>query len=137
MRTWPSPGSGTGHSVSSKLSRFGAPSGRLLSRIWRLTRPAIGILPHLRANDRARSGLAHIGRQAAGQEVLARRREHVDHLGVLEHPALVLDPARDHRNVARHADAPLAAEPEFHLALEHPEHLLVRMLVGGRMRPGL
>jgi hypothetical protein len=30
--------------ASSKLSRLGAPSGRLFSKIWRLTLPAIDIL---------------------------------------------------------------------------------------------
>src|SRR6266849_34922 len=44
MSTSPSLGSGVGISVSSKLSRPGAPSGRLLSRIWRLTLPAMDTL---------------------------------------------------------------------------------------------
>src|SRR5262249_38039939 len=42
MSTSPSLGSGVGVSVNSKLSRLAAPSGRLLSKIWRLTLPAIG-----------------------------------------------------------------------------------------------
>src|SRR5215510_11066407 len=37
MSTSPSPGSGVGLSVNSKLSRLGTPSGRLFSKIWRLT----------------------------------------------------------------------------------------------------
>src|ERR1700687_4127570 len=44
MSTSPSPGSGVGLSVNSKLSRLGVPSGRLFSRIWRWTLPAIDIL---------------------------------------------------------------------------------------------
>ena len=44
MSTSPSPGSGVGVSVNSKLPRLGAPSGRLFSKIWRLTLPAIDIL---------------------------------------------------------------------------------------------
>ena len=44
MSNSPSPGSGVGLSVNSKLSRLGAPSGRLLSKIWRLILATIAIL---------------------------------------------------------------------------------------------
>ena len=44
MSNSPSPGSGVGLSVNSKLSRLGAPSGRLLSKIWRLILETIAIL---------------------------------------------------------------------------------------------
>src|SRR5262249_18675398 len=47
MSTWPSPGSGIRLSVNSKLSRLGAPSGRLFSKIWRLTLGVIN-LPSLK-----------------------------------------------------------------------------------------
>ena len=40
---------------------------------------------------------------AAGQKILAWRREHVDHLGVLGKEGLVLDVAGDHHDVARPA----------------------------------
>jgi hypothetical protein len=36
MSTSPSPGCGIGPSINSKLPRLAAPSGRLLSKIWRL-----------------------------------------------------------------------------------------------------
>src|SRR5215475_6469566 len=49
MSTSPSPGSGTGACVSSKLPRLGAPSGLLFSRTWRLTPATIEPLPRLRA----------------------------------------------------------------------------------------
>ena len=39
--------------------------------------------------------------------------------------------------VARHANAALAAEPEFHLALEHIGDLLVVMFMGSGVRAGL
>ena len=59
----------------------------------------------------------HIGRRAASQEILAWRGEDIDHFGVLGKPRLVLDAARDHRDVAGATHAPLAAEAEFHAAL--------------------
>src|SRR5215470_938424 len=44
MSTSPSPGSGVGRSINSKLPRLGAPSGRLFSKIWRLMLAAIDTL---------------------------------------------------------------------------------------------
>jgi hypothetical protein len=49
----------------------------------------------------------------------------------------VLDAGGDHRRVAGAHAAALVADAEIHLALEHTYDLLVRMLVGGRVRAGL
>src|SRR5262245_42481445 len=81
------------------------------------------------------SGFAHIAGLAAGEKIRARRGEDVDHLGVLVEPALVLDAARDHHDVARAAHAPLVAHAELHPALEHPHDLLVGVLMGLHMHP--
>jgi len=48
----------------------------------------------------------------------------------------VFDAARDHHHVARPAGPLFVAEPEFHLALEDPGDLFVRMFVRGRVRAG-
>jgi len=57
-----------------------------------------------------------------------------DHLRVLGKPRFVLDAARNQAQVAGTTDPLVAAEAKLHLALEHPEDLLVRMLVSGRVR---
>src|SRR5206468_4981296 len=72
----------------------------------------------------AASALLHVrGRAGARKEVLAWRREDVDHLRVLEEPRLVLDAARHDGDVARPADLALGAEAEVHPPRDHPEHL--------------
>src|SRR5262245_14172383 len=75
------------------------------------------------------SGFAHIAGLAAGEKIGARRRENVDDLGVFVEPALVLDAARDHHDVAGAAHTPLVAYAELHAALEHPDDLLVGVLM--------
>src|SRR5262249_5190917 len=77
------------------------------------------------------------GRAGARQEVLARRREDVDDLGVLRKPRLVLDAARNDAEIARPARATLGAQSKVHAARDHPEHLLVRMAMSGGVGAGL
>src|SRR5437879_3496694 len=80
----------------------------------------------------SRLRLLHIRRRAGtGEEVLARRREDVDDLRVFDKPGLVLDAAGDDAKIAGSARAALAAEAEVHSSRDHPEHLLVRVAVGG------
>src|SRR2546427_4144559 len=67
------------------------------------------------------------------EKVLARRREDVDDLGVLGEPRLVLDAARDHAEVTGAARPLFVAEAKLHRPLDHPEELLVRVLMGGRV----
>src|SRR5215813_3058142 len=81
--------------------------------------------------------LSHVGGRFAGEEVFARRGEDVHDLGVLRKPRLVLDAARDDADVAGHARALLVAKPEVHPSRDHPEDLLVRVAMGGRVSPGL
>src|SRR5438270_10532531 len=84
------------------------------------------------AGDDSRLPLLHIRRRAGtGEEVLARRREDVDDLRVFDKPGLVLDAAGDDAEIAGSARAALATEAEIHSSGDHPEHLLVRVAVGG------
>jgi YspA, cpYpsA-related SLOG family len=54
----------------------------------------------------------------------------VDHLGVFVEPSLVLlRTARNDHDVARAADLLFGAEAELHLALEHPNDLLICVTV--------
>src|SRR5262249_36973467 len=71
----------------------------------------------------------HVGGFAAEEEVVARRREEIDHLGVFAKPSFVLCTSRNNHHVALAADPLLAAEPELHLALEHPHDLLIWVTV--------
>src|SRR5215510_5419337 len=66
------------------------------------------------------SALAHIGGFSAQQEVVARRREEIDHFAVFAKPSLVLRTSRNDHDVAGAADSLFAAEAELHLSLEHP-----------------
>src|SRR5882724_5363881 len=72
---------------------------------------------------------AHIGGFAAEQEVVARRREEIDHLGVFAVLCLVLHTSRNDHDVALAANPLFAAEAELHLALEHPHDLLICVTV--------
>src|SRR5262245_10762198 len=58
-----------------------------------------------------------------------RRREEIDHLGVFAEPCLVLGTSRNDHDVAGAADPLFAAEPELHLALEHPHDRLICVTV--------
>src|SRR5262245_16272150 len=73
--------------------------------------------------------IAHIGGSAAGEEVVARRGEEIDHLGVLAEPCLVLRTSWDDHDITWAADPLFGAEAELHLSLEHPHNLLVCMTV--------
>src|SRR5215472_17966545 len=93
----------------------------------------------IRANTVAWSvclAFAHVGRFAAEQEVVARRREEVDYLGVFAEPCLVLRTSRNDDDVTLAADPLFAAEAELHAALEHPHDLLVCVTVRLDMHPG-
>src|SRR5262249_33181150 len=80
--------------------------------------------------------LAQPRRPAAGQKILARRYEYVDHLGILVAPALVIDAAGDCGDAASFEHAPFLGDAEFHSALEYPHELLVWMRMGSHMRSG-
>jgi hypothetical protein len=56
------------------------------------------------------SAFAHVGGFAAHQEVLARRCEEIDHLGVFAKPCLVLRASRNDHDVAGTANSLFAAE---------------------------
>src|SRR6266566_8574082 len=75
------------------------------------------------------SALAHIGGFAAQQEVVARRREEIDHFAVFAKPSLVLRTYRNDHDVAGAADSLFAAEAELQLAFEHPHDLLICVTV--------
>src|SRR5262249_24540117 len=73
------------------------------------------------------SPLSHVRRDLGREEVLAGRREDVDHLRVFVEPRFVLDAARDHAEIACTTHALLGPETEFHPARQHHEDLLVRV----------
>src|SRR6516162_10406649 len=75
------------------------------------------------------SAFAHVGGFAADQEVVARRCEEIDHLGVFAEPCLVLSTSRNDHDVARPADPLFASKVKLHLALEHPHDLLIWVTV--------
>jgi hypothetical protein len=50
--------------------------------------------------------------------------------------SFVLDVTGYHRNVARDHGSPIVPDAEVHFALEHPNDLLVRMLMSSRMGAG-
>src|SRR5215813_7170965 len=86
----------------------------------------------IRANTVAWSvclAVAHVGGFAANQEIVARRREEINHLGVFAEPCLVLRTSRNDHDVALAADPLFAAEAELHLALEHPHDLFICVTV--------
>src|SRR5262249_46924084 len=74
--------------------------------------------------------VAHIGGRAAFKENLARGGEDVDHLAILRGTGLLLDPPGGHADLAPAAHPALLAPAEIPLSPDHPEDLLVRMLVG-------
>jgi len=82
------------------------------------------------------SAFAHVGGFAANQEVVARRREEVDHLGVFAEPCLVFRTSRNDHDIARAADPLFGAEAELHLALEHPRDLFICVTVRLNMDAG-
>ena len=67
---------------------------------------------------------------------VARRREEIDHLGVFAEPCLVLRTSRNDHDVALTSDLLFAADAKFHLALEHPHDLLIRVIVRPDMNAG-
>src|SRR5215831_987309 len=71
------------------------------------------------------------------EHVLAGRREHVDDLGVLGEIGFVRRVPGHDPAVARPAGALLAVEVELHPSRDHPEDLLVWMLMAGRVGPRL
>src|SRR5262245_963308 len=75
------------------------------------------------------SAFAYVGGFAADEEVVARRREEIDYLGVFAEPYLVLCTSRNDDNVTLAADPLFTAEAELHLALEHPHDLLIWVTV--------
>ena len=64
-------------------------------------------------------GLAftHVGGFAAEQEVVARRREKIDYLGVFAEPCFVLRACWNDHDIAAHTDSLLIAEAELILPL--------------------
>src|SRR5262249_24425848 len=66
-------------------------------------------------------------------EIFARWRKDVNNLGVLKENSLVLDIAGYHRDVTGNHRPALSPDTKIHLAFEHPDNLLVRMLMCRRM----
>src|SRR5947209_4785567 len=79
----------------------------------------------------------HIRRRTPGEKIFTRWREDVHDLGVFGEKTFVLDVAGNNCNIAPDHRTPLAADAEIHLALEHPNDLLVRMLMRTGMRARL
>src|SRR5215510_12339336 len=75
------------------------------------------------------SAFAHVGGFATEEEVVARRHKEIDHLGIFAKPSFVLCTSRNNHHVALAADPLFVAEPELHLALEHPHDLLIWVTV--------
>src|SRR6202035_1166315 len=71
----------------------------------------------------------HIRRRAPGEEIFTRRREDVNDLRVLGEETFVVDVARNHSNIARDHRSLIVPDAKIHPPLEHPNNLLVRMLV--------
>src|SRR5262245_23350849 len=79
----------------------------------------------------------HIRRRTPSEKIFTRWREDVHDLGVFGEKTFVLDVAGNNGNIAPDHRTPLVAEAEIHLALEHPNDLLVRMMMRTSMRPRL
>jgi hypothetical protein len=73
-----------------RSARLVNPSDHYSSRAW-LRRPVC-------------SAFAHVSGSAAEKEVVAPRREEIDHLGVFAEPCLVLSTSRNDHNVTPAAD---------------------------------
>src|SRR5262245_66569523 len=76
----------------------------------------------------------HIRRRTPSEKIFTRWREDVHDLGVFGEKTFVLDVAGNNGNIAPDHRTPLVAEAEIHLAIEHPNDLLVRMMIESRMR---
>src|SRR5262249_18416407 len=79
----------------------------------------------------------HIRRRTPSEKIFTRGGEDAHDLGVLGKKPFVLDVAGNNGNIAPDHRTPLVAEAKIHLALEHPNDLLVRMLMRTSMRPRL
>src|SRR6516165_6675852 len=102
----------------------------ILRRWWSYSsRSAAGGVTRLRRT--------HIRRRAPGEKIFPRRREDVHDLGVFGEKTFVLGAAGNDCDIARVHRTLLVADAEIHLALEHPNDLLVRMLMRARMRARL
>src|SRR5262245_19138681 len=71
------------------------------------------------------------------RENLHAGREDVHDLGVFGEKTFVLDVAGNNRNIAPDHRTPFVADAEIHLALEHPNDLLVRMPMRAGVRARL
>src|SRR5262245_64471422 len=91
--------------------------------------PSVEQIEHALRRRTSCSAFAHVGGFAAEEEVVARRREEIDHLGIFAKPSFVLCTSRNNHHVALAADPLFVAEPELHLALEHPHDLFIWMTV--------
>src|SRR5215470_16673704 len=89
------------------------------------------------AFEREPSWRAHIRRRSPSEKILARWREDVHDLGVFGEKTFVLDVAGNNCDIPREHRTPLVADAEVHLALEHPNDLLVRMLMRTSLRARL
>src|SRR5215471_5158739 len=79
----------------------------------------------------------HIRRRTPSEKIFPRWREDVHDLGVFGEKAFVLGAAGNDCDIARDHRTPLVAHAEIHLALEHPNDLLVRVLMRAGMRARL
>src|SRR6516165_3415030 len=72
---------------------------------------------------------AHVRGCSPSQEVLARRREDVNYLGIFGKETFVLCVAGNNCYIARSHRPPLVSDPKIHPPLEHPDNLLVSVFV--------
>src|SRR5262245_37124072 len=79
----------------------------------------------------------HIRRRTPSEKMFTWWREDVHDLGVFGEETFVLGVAGNNCNIARDHRTPRVADAEIHLALEHPNDLLVRMLMRAGMRARL
>jgi hypothetical protein len=83
------------------------------------------------------SALRHLRRDSTGEKVLAHRSEKVDHLRLFSKEGFVLDPTGYHGDVSRFNCSLLGPNPQANCAFNHPNKLLLRMLVSGSLRARL
>src|SRR5262249_44701467 len=79
----------------------------------------------------------HIRRRTPGEKIFTRWREDVHDLGVFGEKTFVLGIAGNNCNIAPDHRTPFVADAEIHFALEHPNDLLVRMLMRTSVRARL
>jgi hypothetical protein len=85
----------------------------------------------------SRSSLRHVRRDLTGKKVLADRSEEIDHFRILWEKGFVLDPTGYYGDITRLNRSLLSTDTKSYCALNHPNKLLLRMLVTSNMRARL